>query len=450
MTVEKAKAFPKKRFFLEMFTRDISLEDCILDLIDNSIDSLIRTTSIDISSNLLNPSTTNGDSADSLPLIAVSFSDREFKISDKCGGIPRKVALDEVFNFGHTSEALPGQLGAYGIGLKRAIFKIGNLFEIESKTVDDGFETTIPVSEWAEKDEKMEDWTIPLTFTDGVKTPHNAGTTIHIKKLRPEVRMRLSSGSLEKILHDKIAQTYSLFLERHVRVTLNKTTVEPNRIPLGGSDKIEAAKEEFEEDGVRVTLMASLAARTARNEWLYERAGWYVLCNGRVVVAADKTDLTGWGDASPIFHTGKHRGFVGVAYFQSKDPLSLPWTTTKRGLNRESPIYQKAKNRMSGVARPVFTFLNNMYPNEPLAEGREREIAEQVKPLDLRTVAVKPSTVFKVVPEKRLKPKTVTISYKVKIEDVERIKKCLRQPSLSGSKVGEHTFKHFLETECPE
>jgi len=42
-----ANAFPRKRFFLEMFTRDISLEDCILDLIDNSIDSLVRTKDLD-------------------------------------------------------------------------------------------------------------------------------------------------------------------------------------------------------------------------------------------------------------------------------------------------------------------------------------------------------------------------------------------------------------------
>ena len=36
----KAKATPSKKLFLEMFTRDIFLEDAILDLIDNSIDSI--------------------------------------------------------------------------------------------------------------------------------------------------------------------------------------------------------------------------------------------------------------------------------------------------------------------------------------------------------------------------------------------------------------------------
>ncbi len=39
MPTKLAKAYPRKHFFFEMFTRDLSLEDCVLDLIDNSIDA---------------------------------------------------------------------------------------------------------------------------------------------------------------------------------------------------------------------------------------------------------------------------------------------------------------------------------------------------------------------------------------------------------------------------
>jgi hypothetical protein len=53
MTTRQANAYPRKHFFLEMFTRDISLEDCVLDLIDNSIDGLVRTRRINVSSSLL-------------------------------------------------------------------------------------------------------------------------------------------------------------------------------------------------------------------------------------------------------------------------------------------------------------------------------------------------------------------------------------------------------------
>jgi hypothetical protein len=39
---KKARANPTKAFFVRMITRDISLEDCILDLIDNSVDGAWR------------------------------------------------------------------------------------------------------------------------------------------------------------------------------------------------------------------------------------------------------------------------------------------------------------------------------------------------------------------------------------------------------------------------
>jgi hypothetical protein len=168
-----------------------------------------------------------------------------------------------------------------------------------------------------------------------------------------------------------------------------------------------------------------------------------------VVIAADKTDLTGWGEASPLFHY-KYRGLVGVAFFQSDDPLALPWDTTKRGLNREAPIYQRAKKRMSGLARPIITFLNNMYPSDPAAEPPERQIAERIKPVDLRSLLTRPSTTFRPFPRGRERPRTVPIQFKAKIDDVNRVRKCLREPSWGASRIVQYTFKHFLKTECPE
>jgi hypothetical protein len=460
MKPKLADALPKKKFFQEMFTRDISLEDCILDLIDNSIDSLIRTKNINISEILLQPATSqNGDQSNGLPTIDISYSDRQFKIVDKCGGITRHAALTEVFNFGHTTDDLGGQqLGAYGIGLKRALFKIGNEFDMESKTQQEGFSVSIPVPEWAAKDEDLNDWKVPLVFTEGAGSLKQAGTSITIRKLRPEVRMRINDGSFESLLVHNIAQTYSLFLNRHVKVTLNSSTVVPDRIPLSESDEIQSGRSEFEEtfeEGkVKVIIIAGLAERVGpKHEWNYERAGWYVLCNGRVVVAADKTDLTGWNTGLlPSFHHGKYRGFVGLAFFMSTNPLLLPWTTTKRGLNRESLIYQKARNQMGLIARPVISFLNDMYKNEPPEERFEREAVEATRPVDIRAIASRQTTSsFKAPPKKRASKSNIRrIQFDAKISDIERVKRCIRSPDLSASKVGEYTFEHFLKKECPE
>jgi hypothetical protein len=42
MNDKTAKAYPTKAFFVNMITRDITFEDCILDLIDNSVDGASR------------------------------------------------------------------------------------------------------------------------------------------------------------------------------------------------------------------------------------------------------------------------------------------------------------------------------------------------------------------------------------------------------------------------
>lgn len=452
MSTKMAKAYPRKRFFLEMFTRDISLEDCILDLIDNSIDGLIRTQKIDVASELLTPVESSEKKAKSLPSISVEFSETGFHIDDECGGIERKHALDEVFNFGHSAGDVSGSLGVYGIGLKRAIFKIGNTFEMVSRTAKEGFEVNLNVQAWSQKDDSLDDWRIPLDFVAGSSSPRKAGTTIMISDLRPEVKMRLNDGVLAARLRQLISLTYALFLNRYVRISVNGSPIEPFEIPIGASGEVQPAYDEFVDGDVKVKLFASLAARDAQGAWKFEPAGWYALCNGRVVLAADKTELTGWGVSGfPVFHAGKFRGFVGIALFQSQNALALPWTTTKRGLNRESPVFQNARNRMRGAARPIITFLDSMYKPDAPEEAGAKAIADHVVGTPLSTLASGKASTFSVtLPSKRAPRTVVRIQYDAEKSDIERIKKQLRKPNMSAGTVGKFTFDHYLKTECPE
>ena len=215
--VEHANAFPRKHFFLEMFTRDISLEDCILDLIDNSIDALVKTKDIDISSVVFRKSRMP-PSPESLPSVDVTLTDRAFTIADNCGGISYADAKNEVFNFGHGADPVRGQLGAYGIGLKRAIFKIGNDFLMESHGQHDGFSSHLTdVRKWSEQDGTIEDWRIPIKPLAGAQSLRECGTKIVIRDLRPEVKMRLHDGSVAGQLVTLISRTYALYLDRYIR-----------------------------------------------------------------------------------------------------------------------------------------------------------------------------------------------------------------------------------------
>ena len=58
----------------------------------------------------------------------ITITDTSFTIEDNCGGIPMEVAEKYAFRMGRSAEKSDDELptvGIYGIGMKRAIFKIG-------------------------------------------------------------------------------------------------------------------------------------------------------------------------------------------------------------------------------------------------------------------------------------------------------------------------------------
>ncbi len=123
----EANAHPKKRFFIEMFTRDIPLLDCVLDLIDNCFDGLARTGRLKlhmVSDDIFGKKSSAAPRKAVRPHVRVEFDRSHFRISDNCGGIDYEDALEDVFNFGHSTKRSAEYLGVYGIGMKRALFKM--------------------------------------------------------------------------------------------------------------------------------------------------------------------------------------------------------------------------------------------------------------------------------------------------------------------------------------
>ena len=158
--------------------------------------------------------------------------------------------------------------------------------------------------------------------------------------------------------------------------------------------------------------------------------------------AADKSVLTGWGSTTAAFHS-KYVGFVGLALFSSDDPASLPWTTSKRGLNREALVFQRARNVMAGVAKPIITFLNDLYPSDPAEDPAERQVAEGVQQTDFR-VRFYSRRQGPLRRHYRQRPKARSVcQFDAKKTEIARIKKRLRRPALSASEIGKLTFDHF-------
>jgi hypothetical protein len=121
---------PTKRFFVSMLTRDIELKYAILDLIDNCVDGATR----QLKGKLKGDKPYDGYAA------RLTLSAKSFDISDNCGGIPQ-AAIKDAFLLGRPKieQNIP-TIGMYGIGMKRAIFKIGEEAAVESYAADGAFE----------------------------------------------------------------------------------------------------------------------------------------------------------------------------------------------------------------------------------------------------------------------------------------------------------------------
>jgi hypothetical protein len=439
---EYVNADPQKRFFIAMFTRDISLEDCVLDLIDNSIDALFRTKKMDRFDDIISLVAVKKPKSN-IPEIRISYDENSFIIEDNCGGITKSLAIKHVFNFGHIEEHQHmGKLGVYGIGLKRAIFKIGNLFSVSSNTKNDNFSIQQSISEWLKHDK----WRFEIKSNPTNKGNAEPGTRIEIRELYPAVVMRMRDGTFGSSLRNKISSTYLLFLEKKVRVKINNKTVEPYIFPIGNSALMQPSHFKEKYGKVYVHLFAGLAQR---NQWRAEKAGWCIFCNGRMVAAFDKTNLSGWGTSTiPAWHS-KYRGFIGLAFFSSKDSLALPWTTTKQGINLESEIFPKVRNEMISLTQPIVKFCNNMYPGEIKDEVEERNVANSIKTATLSDL-IKKQTKFEAKVAKATIRTTTKISYEVRNNDFDAVKKILGHSEWKPSKIGEYTFNYFKKRECIE
>lgn len=140
-------ASPTKEFFISMLTRDISLISSIVDLVDNSVDAAL---SLDDLSNRY---------------VRLNLNCSSATIIDNCGGISYDAATNYAFKFGRPPNTpnTPHSVGRFGVGMKRALFKMGNIFNIKSRHSSKSFEVSVNVDKWVEDDS---DWTFDISDID--------------------------------------------------------------------------------------------------------------------------------------------------------------------------------------------------------------------------------------------------------------------------------------------
>jgi len=440
--LNKVQAQPSKAFFIDMITRDLGITDCLLDLIDNAIDKAISQKDLDVMALL-----TNGASPPAVKgaQISVAIHKDRVEIQDTCGGISVAEARDKVFRFGLPIEqGREFGLSVFGIGMKRAFFKLGKIIQMESATDSESFVIDIDVDAWQRKGDK--DWEFEFTSFGPLKKGTRKGSTrIEITHLQEGVGERLSQLSFRNDFSDKLAATYALFLRSGLRIDLNDHAVASSLPTVARTEKLTIARKLFRHKGVEVLIIAGVTAAEDKKSH-----GWYVFCNGRMVLEADKTILTGWDRELPKFHA-KYNHFVGYVYFKSEDVQNLPWTTTKQGVVYESPVYQAALMEMKIQARPVLNFLNDLYPGDLVEEGNfERGVLRDSKSVEIDEIEKKQTHFAVISPSevrKREQHDWVSIQYLKERKQIDRAKELMGKKRISASNVGSYTFDYYLKQE---
>lgn len=296
----KAAANPTKEFFVNMITRDITIEDSIFDLIDNSVDA--AWTAIGGSAmSLMSGTDLSGYS------ISIELSPKKFSIKDNCGGMSLKDATDHVFSFGRegAEENNDYSIGVYGIGMKRAVFKIGKKIRIRSTVKDDNestpaFVVPINVNDWLKSNNLP--WNFDIINDESLDEP---GVEIVVEDLTLAARTSFSDPAFIQNLRRMITRDYMLYLNRGLNVTVCGQAITSTMITLAQSDDFVPLRYNYEDqqnnETVSVEIIGGMASVPSDSTEPSERHdgdkkfGWYVACNGRIVLAADKSTISGWG-----------------------------------------------------------------------------------------------------------------------------------------------------------
>lgn len=328
---------PTKDVVVSSLTRDATVRACIFDLIDNSIDAARnRILGQDDAQKGQLPESYEGY------FVSLHFSGSTFKISDNCGGMSVDQLKSSVLRFGERSAHDLG-IGVFGVGLNRALFKLGSTSTLKT---DDGArraELTLNTAAYL----KAGGWSIPA-----VDYPSNKklGTEIEISGLPSDIASDFGDKDWVVDLRHEIGRRYGRYVAKQFAISVNKIPIKNEEVPIRKNSPYQGESKFFKTpSGVSIYLEygqhrdhrfsnEKKEYDKDRNSQLTNEYGWNVLCNDRAVLIADRTSKTGWDTK---FHS-EFYGFVGFVRFVCDDPSKLPWNTTKLDVDLNNDAYQRA------------------------------------------------------------------------------------------------------------
>jgi len=439
----RVAADPAKSFFVSMLVKDITLRDAIGDLVDNAVDAI--------------KARANGTADLKEYEIEIKLGKSYFSITDNGFGMEAEVARNTAFNFGKSDkhELIDNSIGQFGIGMKRAFFKLGSQIKVKSIAANSQFELTIDVPKWLKEPKRWEFEFDENTLDEKTKnSPSKTGFTVHITNLSFDSKISFDNDTFVTTLQKEIELEHMLNISKGLKIKIGEYTLKPNQITLVNDDNIRPTYWEKIENGQSVKVLAGISTKDS------EDGGWYIFCNDRLILAKNKNEETVWtgskGDGVPFWHAQYFR-FRGYVFFEAVDSAKLPWNTTKTGMDMDSPYYKEVRSKMIIMTRQVMDLL------EKLKEERERDNPEENQTLNKAVEKSLKATVsvtkilanvkplnnkfhYPVVlfnPQK--KTNSVKIAYQVSNEKYEAVKQNLGVDT--PKEVGMETFNYYYDNE---
>ena len=454
----RADAKPIKAFFAGMLSKDVTLPAAIFDLLDNSLDGARRM---------------RGQKRLTGLWVKITARPKGFVIEDNCGGISINVAEHYAFRFGRTDAAskvldFSHSTGQFGVGMKRAFFKLGTGFKVDSRSSDGHFRMNEDVSDWfTPTDSAMDTWGFGIEVVSETPIPtKDRGTKLVVAPLHDTVADDFGYAEFLGELQSELAERYVVPLEEGLEIHFNghpvrpkapKIIVSPKLAPtvrIIGMDAEGNDVEEGESPVVSLRILCGVAKIEA------PAAGWSVALNSRMVLLADKTPVVGWdtqnGTRVPAFHNqyGKLRG---LALLDADETRALPWNTTKSKLDVDQAVYRRARREMVLAMEPVVRFLNRVKVERDNA--RKLDLDPDSQPLNRLFEKPKRASAIKHLlrgdchefhlPAQPKPPRTAKTTTSVQYE-VDRIKMNRAKRALdvgSNAQVGEETFDFWWRSQ---
>lgn len=422
---------PTKAFFIDMLTRDIRLDRAIIDLADNCIDG---------AKNIRSDEKYDGLKVD------MTLTEKQFEIKDNCGGFTLNIAQNYAFRFGrpNSPEAkfVKHSIGRFGVGMKRALFKIGRHFLIESKCGSDHFLIEIDVDKWIETEDN---WNFTYRAGDDFpidrrKLVGEDGTIITINRLYDVIKDELVSTEFQTLLKKEISLALSYSLLKGLKVSINDVSISRTDIVFLEKDVLKPLYLKKKIGGVDVKIFAGVG------EYSPNQAGWYIFCNDRMVLEADKSYITGWKEnredqGNIIKYHNDYAMFRGAVFFDSEDSSKLPMTTTKTGIDSDHSVFKSTRPIMLTAMKQVINFLRKLDDKEEgesiINNSSRKAITEIREDVSLYS----DNFIYPTTKSHIRSNKFVGISYKIERVKVDKVKDLIEVSS--NSEVGEYTFNYF-------